>query len=295
MENNELINQFLDYLFVHRSLSENTIISYKNDIVKFISYIESKNISIENVTYDLIVSFLMGEKKSGLKPTTISRNLISLKIFYKYLNKNKIITNNPTQNIDPPRLWKPLPKNLDEKQVGALLSIEGEKFNQIRDHAIIELMYSSGLRVSEVVNLKVNDIDFLQRVVRCTGKGNKERIVPIGDFAVESIKKYLVERKKNKEYGSEEYLFVNSKNKKITRIAVWYAVKKIAKQVALSSKTHPHVLRHSFATHLLEHGADLRTVQEMLGHSDISTTQIYTHVDRNRLKTIHEKFHPRGH
>jgi len=295
MKNSELAGRFIDYLFVHRSLAENTITSYKNDVLKFIAYIEDKNISVEEVSYDLIVEFLMSRKKEGIKPSTISRNLISIKLFFKYLLKIRLINKNPSENIDSPRLWKPLPKNLDEKQVDSLLSVKGNKFNEVRNHAILELLYSSGLRVSEAVNLKLNDIDFARNMLSCMGKGNKERIVPIGGFAIESIEKYLNERRKIMRFDSESYLFVSSTGKKITRTALWYAVKKIAKQVALGAKTHPHVLRHSFATHLLEHGADLRTVQEMLGHSDISTTQIYTHVDKNRLKTIHAKFHPRGH
>lgn len=295
MKNNELIESFIDYLFVQKSLSKNTIIAYSTDIKKFISYCEEhQKQNPSEIIQEDIIAFLMSEKQRGHKPSSLSRALISIKIFFNYLLSIQEISRDPAAYIEQPRLWKPLPNYLENSEIDRLVSVGGNKRNEVRNRAIIELLYSSGLRVSELIGLRVYDLNFSQQLVKCTGKGNKERYVPFGSHAKEMVQKYLTAREKRSKYDESDFLFVNPSGKPLTREAVWHIVKKISKQVKLDKKTHPHVLRHSFATHLLEHGADLRVVQEMLGHSDISTTQIYTHIDKRRLKTIHEKYHPRG-
>ena len=290
-----LLDKFIDFLFVKKSLSDNTISSYRSDIFKFLDYLGSdaeKKVSV--VTHDDIINFFLAQKKAGLKPSSIYRLLVSLKIFFVFLKSIKLIDSNPVELIDPPRLWKALPKNADLYEIKQLMSVTGRKFNQLRDHAVVELLYSSGLRASELADLKVNDLNFSQGLVKCKGKGNKERMIPLGKYAQQSIASYLKERNKKKVFTGNDFLFVTSTGKGLSRVSVWNIVKKVAKQVGLKNKIHPHVFRHSFATHLLERGADLRVVQQLLGHSDISTTQIYTHVDRKRLKSVHQNFHPRG-
>ncbi|MCB1195728.1 site-specific tyrosine recombinase XerD, partial [bacterium] len=293
MNNNLVLSQFLNYLYVQKSLSENTILAYKRDLQKFFIFCLEQNIeSLDKVQSEHVVAFLLGEKRKGLKPSSLSRLLISIKMIYKYLATQKMISFNPAHAIDAPRLWKPLPKNLDLSEIDSMISSEVRKINQLRDQAVIEFLYSTGLRVTELINLKLKDIDFDSGLLKCVGKGEKERYVPLGKYAIKRIKKYLSMRAKKYPYNRESYVFVNPSGKKMSRVGIWYGIKKRAGEVNLEQKTHPHVFRHSFATHLLENGADLRSVQEMLGHSDISTTQIYTHVDRKRLKLIHEQFHP---
>ena len=291
----DLLSKFIDYLYVKKSLSKNTICAYQSDVSKFMDFLNSdikKEVCF--ITHDDIITFFLAQKKMGLKPSSVYRLLISLKIFFVFLKSIKIIDSNPVELIDPPRLWKTLPKNADLHEINSLMSVTGRKFNQLRDHAVVELLYSSGLRASELADLKVNDLNFSQGLVKCKGKGNKERLVPLGKYAQQSISSYLKERGKKKSFTDNDFLFVTSTGKRLSRISVWNIVKKVAKQVGLNGKIHPHVFRHSFATHLLERGADLRVVQQLLGHSDISTTQIYTHVDKKRLKSVHKNFHPRG-
>lgn len=292
MNSDFVIDTFSNYLYVKKSLSKNTIDAYTSDIKKLADFTDEK--FPYNVSPDDIVMFLIENKKSGLKPTSISRYMVSIKIFYKYLvTKNKIDTN-PAEYLDPPKLWRNLPDFFNLNEIEEMLSIKGTKINDARNNAIIEILYSSGLRVSELINLKIKDIDFNEKTVKCSGKGNKERYVPIGKLALDSVKNYL--KKRSKKYSTEntDFLFLNPSGKKLSRIAVWYVIKSVSYKAGIEKNAHPHTFRHSFATHLLEHGADLRVVQEMLGHSDISTTQIYTHIDRNRLKRIHKQFHPRG-
>lgn len=295
MTEHTVIDRFADFLFVERSLSKNTIAAYITDISKAAEYFASIDVDFPQCTSQQdIIGFLMSEKKSGHKPTSLSRYLVSLKLFFQYCHSHKIIENDPAALIDPPKIWRSLPDYLDTNDLNRLLKVDGRKLNDVRNHAIIEILYGCGLRVSELINLRIYDIDLNQNLLRCTGKGNKERVVPLGRYAVAAIERYLRERKKKWNSDSDYFLFLNRSGRKLSREAVWRIVKKMAKEAGISEKTHPHVLRHSFATHLLEGGADLRVVQEMLGHSDISTTQIYTHIDKKRLKSIHNQFHPRG-
>lgn len=295
MNNDTILTRFTEFLYVQKSLSQNTIFAYISDVKKFLAFCGKYTIDIYGeINHDSIVMFLMAQKSDGLKPVSLSRLLVSLKLFFRYLVDEGIRTTNPAQTIDPPKMWKNLPEFLSVEEIDKLLSSVRKDKKNLRDRAILELLYSSGLRVSELVELRVNSINFNEGIVKCHGKGNKERIVPVGDYALEVIQKYLVSRSKQNEIGDESYLFTNPSGKKISRIAVWQIVKKRARLAGIKKETYPHMMRHSFATHLLERGADLRAVQEMLGHSDISTTQIYTHVDRKRLKLTHQRFHPRG-
>ncbi|MEW6534816.1 MAG: site-specific tyrosine recombinase XerD [Candidatus Auribacterota bacterium] len=295
MKAHSIIDRFADFLFVERSLSKNTITAYITDISKAAEYFESNGIEFPQcATQQDIIGFLIAEKKNGHKPTSLSRYLVSIKLFFNYCHTHTIIKNDPAALIDPPKLWRNLPEHLDTSELNSLLKVTGRKLNDIRNHAIIEILYGCGLRVSELINLRIYDIDLNQKLLRCIGKGRKERVVPLGSYAVSAIEKYLRERAKKWHAESDSFLFLNRSGQKLSREAVWLIVKTMAKQAGISAKTHPHVLRHSFATHLLEGGADLRVVQEMLGHSDISTTQIYTHIDKKRLKSIHNQFHPRG-
>ena len=295
MNEETILSYFVDYLYIQKSLSQNTILAYKRDVVKFISFCQKFKMDFpQEIAHGDIVTFLMSEKKAGLKPSSLARILISIKILYRFLESKKMVDSNPAQYIDAPRLWKPLPKNLDHHEIEALLSSTGKKTNEVRNQAMIEFLYSTGLRVSELINLRLKDLDIDEGLVKCIGKGGKERFVPLGKFAIMRLKKYFEQRKKKASFDQDSYVFINPSGKKLSRVAVWYAIKNLSKEVSLDTKTYPHALRHSFATHLLENGADLRAVQEMLGHSDISTTQIYTHVDKRRLKKIHEQFHPRG-
>ncbi len=296
MNENRLLQGFIDYLYIKKALAENSILAYKNDVIKFLDFIkrEKQDSFPDKLTHNDIIEFLLEQKEKDFKPTTINRLLVSIRTFFIYLQAMTLTASNPAELIDPPRLWKSLPDFLGEAQVNALLDIQGSSYNDLRDRALLELLYSSGLRVSESTNLCIRDISLEHNLLRCTGKGNKERYVPVGDQAAKHITRYLKARAKKGGFSESDYLFVTSRGKPLSRFTIWHIVKKRAKQVNLESITHPHVLRHSFATHLLEGGADLRAVQEMLGHSDISTTQIYTHVDRKRLKSLHQKFHPRG-
>lgn len=287
------ITKFSQYLYVNKSVSRNTLCAYLTDIKKFAVHC-GEDVFPEKVSADDIVGFLLFEKKSGHKPSSLARYLVSIKEFFKFLVGQRYLTADPAELIDPPRLWKALPDYAEHRDIERLLALKRKKLPDVRNHAIIEMLYGCGLRVSELTSLRIDDIDLGNNIVTCTGKGNKQRIVPIGTFANKSISHYLSLRAKKNSWVPDDYLFVSIAGKPLTRVAVWHIVKKMARQAGITGNIHPHTLRHSFATHLLEGGADLRSVQEMLGHADISTTQIYTHLDKKRLKQIHNKFHPRG-
>ena len=236
--------------------------------------------------------FLQNRLQIHRASSTISRELISIKIFFRYLSAENLIKFDVSSRVESPKLWKLLPDVLTESDVEKLLSAPDVKTNiGLRDKAMLELLYATGLRVSELVSLKIKDLDIDAGFVRCFGKGGKERIVPVGSHARKAVRNYL---KTRADTSGSSYLFISNRKTKMTRINFYDRVKFYAKKAGISKKIYPHLLRHSFATHLLSHGADLRVVQEMLGHSDISTTQIYTHVDHQRLKNIHKQFHPRS-
>ncbi len=292
----ELIDTFLNYLSVERGLSGNTIISYRRDLNNYLDFIEKSHIeALSKISKDNITNFMLAQRDKGIAPNSVARRLAAIRMFHRFLTRERILKTDPSTLIDSPKLWKRVPDTLTVNEVEALIAQPDLRNTQgIRDKAILETLYATGMRVSEAVNLKKDNVNLDISFLRCIGKGNKERIIPLGKKAVASIIRYLkVSRPdllKNKE---SEFFFVNRFGKKISRQSLWKIIKKYAKLARIKKSIKPHTLRHSFATHLLEHGADLRSVQEMLGHSDISTTQIYTHIDKNRLKSVHRQFHPR--
>ncbi|MDP2921792.1 MAG: site-specific tyrosine recombinase XerD [Candidatus Omnitrophota bacterium] len=293
---NELIEQFLSYISVERGMANNTISSYKRDLAKFADFLKSKKIdSIDKASRQVINSFMMAEKERGMGSNSISRELACIKSFFKFLLKENIIKEDAANIIESPKLWKKLPYTLSIQEVETLLNAPNARDPmEIRDKACLELMYATGMRVSEVVNLKIDDVNMGVGFAKCLGKGSKERIVPFGKKAKESIERYLEKSRPGLlKKRVSNFLFLRRGGKSMSRQTFWKIIKRYVKIARIKKKVTPHSLRHSFATHILERGADLRIVQEMLGHADISTTQIYTHVSKDRLKSIHQKFHPR--
>lgn len=293
---NELIEQFLSYISVERGMANNTVSSYKRDLHGFSDYLKSKNVdSIDKVSRQTISSFMMSEKDRGLSPNSISRELACIKSFFKFLIRENVIKEDAATIIESPKLWKRLPYTLSLGEVEALLDAPNVRdLMEMRDKACLELMYATGMRVSELVNLKIDDINLEVGFVKCFGKGSKERIVPFGKKAKESLQRYLEKsRPRFLKKNVSNFLFLTRLSDRMSRQSFWKIIKRYVKIARIKKKVTPHSLRHSFATHILERGADLRIVQEMLGHADISTTQIYTHVSKDRLKSIHQKFHPR--
>ena len=292
----EFIDTFLDYLSVERGLANNTIMAYRQDLNYYMDFLESKNINtLSKAIRNDITNFMMDQKDKGIAANSIARRLAAIRMFHRFMARERILKDDPTNLIDSPKLWKKIPDTLSINEVEALLSQPNIRNKQgIRDKAILETLYATGMRVSEAVNLKFTNVNLDIGFLRCVGKGNKERVVPVGKKAIESVKRYIDSSRgyylKNKE---SEFLFVSRFGKKISRQSMWKLIKKYALEAKIKKPLKPHLLRHSFATHLLEHGADLRSVQEMLGHANISTTQIYTHVNKDRLKAVHKQFHPR--
>ena len=292
-----LIDEFLNYLTVERGLAQNILEAYSRDLKKFRSFLEKEDIpSFDRVNHGHIDLFLYRQKKEKLSATSISRNLTALRIFYRYLTQQGHIRQNPVELVDSPKLWKTLPDVLSLDEVEKILSgPKGEDWHAQRDKACLELMYACGLRVSELIKLKLNEVDLEVGFIKCTGKGQKQRVVPLGRKAKQALKKYLSEaRPQISKKGPAPEIFLTRLGSGMTRQNFWKMVRHYVKQAGITKHVSPHTLRHSFATHLLERGADLRIIQELLGHADIATTQIYTHVDQSRLKRIHQKYHPRG-
>lgn len=293
---NELVDTFLNYLSVERGLSRNTIISYQEDINAYIDFLKGAHIDSFSLTKkNDITDFMLSQKDKGLASNSVARRLAAIKAFYRFLVRERILKADPSNLIDSPKLWKKIPQTLSANEVDTLLSQPNIRNRQgIRDKAILETLYATGMRVSEAVNLKTDNVNLGVGFLRCIGKGNKERIIPIGAKAISSIKRYLkVSRPHQLKNKESDFLFLNRFGKKISRQSLWKLIKRYAKEARIKKPIRPHILRHSFATHLLERGADLRSVQEMLGHANISTTQIYTHISKERLKAIHRMFHPR--
>lgn len=293
----ELVESFLNYLSVERSLSNNTIAAYRRDLNKYISCLEKSRISaLSQSTRKDISDFMFRLKDNGLNASSIARNLAAIKVFYRFLVRERILKVDPSSLLDSPRLWKRIPDALSSQEVEDLLKGPSLRQTQgIRDRAILEVMYATGMRVSEAVNLKLTDVNLDAGFARCIGKGSKERIVPLGKQAIAALRRYLEEARPKllKKSQAETILFLSRLGKRVSRQSFWKIIKAYARKARIKKNIRPHTLRHSFATHLLEGGADLRSVQEMLGHADISTTQIYTHIDKNRLKLIHKTYHPR--
>ncbi|MDP8253901.1 MAG: site-specific tyrosine recombinase XerD [Candidatus Kaelpia aquatica] len=289
-----LLDDFLSYISLERGLSDNTALAYSVDIKKFYGFMDSKGVDILSVRRDFISDYLWSEREKGRESSTVARNLVSIKVFFRFLNREGNIKEDPTEAMDSPKLWQRLPEVLNSSEVERLLEAAGsDDIQAIRDRAMLELLYASGLRISELSHLKVLDVNLEVGFLKCKGKGGKERIVPLGSKAAIAIERYLKVSRPDYLKSSSDYLFLNRSGKNISRQSCWKIIKKYASLSGIKKFISPHTLRHSFATHLLEGGADLRSVQEMLGHANISTTQIYTHVDREYLKQIHKKYHPR--
>ena len=290
-EIDDLINKFTEYLIIDKKYSENTIKAYNNDLKKFKNFFKNKDIN--KINENSIREYLKYLNKENNDTRTISHNISTLRSFYKFLLIEKILKNNPMEYIELPKTKKTLPKTLSIEEIDKLLDINLTDSFSYRNKAMLELMYSSGLRVSELINVKIHDIDVSNCIIRIMGKGSKERIVPLGDYAIKYIELYLKEhREKLIKRELNDYLFLNNHGKKMTRQGFFKILKGIAREKNIKTEFSPHTLRHSFATHLLNGGADLRSIQEMLGHSDISTTQIYTHVSKEKLKENYNNFHP---
>ncbi len=291
------VDVYLNFLAVEKGVSLNTLEAYSRDLTRYVEFIEQTGIKdIREISSDNIISFLGKLKDSGLATISINRSLAAIRGFYKHLLTENIIDENPVANIELAKVWMHLPDTLGREEMALLLKQPGTKTPlAVRDTAMLELLYATGIRVSELVSLSMSNINWQAGYLIVVGKGNKERIVPIGRTAFDCLNRYVEgSRRKLSRGRSVNTLFLNRSGTGLTRQGLWKIVKKYVRKIGLDKKVYPHTFRHSFATHLLEGGADLRSVQVMLGHADISTTQIYTHVTRARLKEIHRKYHPRG-
>jgi len=286
----------MNYISVERGLAKNTLLAYRRDLDKYIDHLSQKGIkTAAKVTREHVSNFMFDLKKHDMSATTIGRNLAAIKMFHRFLVRENLAKEDPTTLVDTPKLWKRVPSVLTVAEIEAMIQAAcGKKDQQVRDQAILEIFYASGLRVSELSDLKTASINYDVGFVRAIGKGSKERIIPLGMKAREAIQKYLLKARPQLLKGkANDTLFLSRLGEKISRQSLWAVIKFYARKANIKKTIKPHTLRHTFATHLLEHGADLRSVQEMLGHADISTTQIYTHVDKERLKSVHKEFHPR--
>ena len=292
----QLVDRFLDAIWMERGLSPNTLGAYRADLMTLRRGLAELNISIEDAEKADLLDFIAKRVESGAKPRSTARQLSSFRRFFRYIMREGLRDNDPTADIAMPRIGRSLPKTLTEDEVDALLNAPNtEESLGHRDRAMLELLYATGLRVSELITLKQSQINFNQGVLRIVGKGDSERLIPLGDEAQRWLRDFidgprmeiLLERQ-------TEYLFPTRRGGRMTRQAFWHIIKRYAKKSGIGKPLSPHSLRHAFATHLLNRGADLRVVQLLLGHSDLSTTQIYTHVARERLKEIHSEHHPRG-
>ncbi|KRM96350.1 integrase recombinase, xerd ripx family [Liquorilactobacillus aquaticus DSM 21051] len=294
---NNLIEDYLHYLTVERGLAKNTVMSYRNDLLQFMVFLRKREIdSLEAVERQVIIDFMQQETEQKKATSSIVRSVTSLRKFFQYLMEEEKIKKDPMELIDAPKRKEHLPEVLSTKEVERLLNSPdtGKKLG-LRNRAILEVMYATGLRVSEIVNLQLANLHLSMGLIQTIGKGNKERIVPIGDQAVKWVNLYLNKvRPKLLGKKSSSYLFLNNHGHKLTRQGIWKNLKAEVKKAGINKNVTPHTLRHSFATHVLENGADLRVVQELLGHADIATTQIYTHLSKKRLTDIYNRYHPRA-
>ncbi len=295
----EHLENYLTYLKIERALSKNTIDAYRRDLLQYQNYLKKQGLGnmLELDRYD-ILNFLESLKQDGKSPNTIIRMVTSLRKFYEYLQAEGLCPQNPMQHIDTPKKAKTLPKVLSQEEVEALLDqVDLSSDLGIRDRAILEVMYATGLRISELLSLTMNDLHLEMGFIQVIGKGGKERIIPIGRVAKDWLEDYLTNSRPkllDKHSADSSHVFLNYQGYPLSRQGLWKNIKKLAGQLGIQSKMTPHTLRHSFATHLLENGADLRIVQELLGHADISTTQIYTHVSKERLQQVYHHYHPRA-
>jgi integrase/recombinase XerD len=299
MDISPTIAAFLTHVRVERGLSANTVTAYRRDLVKFDDFAKKRKLTLESVSRDNLVEFLASLYRQKLESRTVARHLVTLRNFFRFAQLQELISTDPSLNLESPKIRRSLPGYLRLEEIERLLAQPDDKTPLgLRDHAMLDVLYSTGLRVSELVSLRVMDLDTAVGCIRCIGKGDKERIVPIGKKALALVERYLRDaRPKLIGKGKQALattLFINRRGAPLSRVGVWKILSAYGRKAGLRSSLTPHMLRHSFATHLLERGADLRSVQLMLGHSDISTTQIYTHVVEERLKQIYKAHHPRA-
>ena len=294
--------EYLHFLALEKNASPNTVSSYRLDIARYCAFLEARQVTdVGQVSSEQIAQFLVNLHDEGLSPRSVNRAFSAVRGFHRFLMIEGIARTNPAETVTPPRTGRSLPDVLTPEEVGSILqqpreSPQDRRSLWLRDRAILETLYATGMRVSELITLRQADLTVDQEVVRVFGKGSKERLVPIGKPALGWIERYRTECRTRllKRDAAQDVLFLNARGTPMTRMAVWKIVQNYARRTGITKEVHPHTFRHSFATHLLEGGADLRAVQEMLGHSDISTTQVYTHIDREYLKEVHRTFHPRS-
>ena len=293
----QILDAFIDNIWIEKGLSQNTLDSYRSDLEQFSSWLEKNNLNYIKTSKKEILSYLSFLFQKGLGSKTVARKLSSLKSFFRYLVFKSIIPNDPSSEVETPKLLKSIPKSISEKEVEALLAAPDEKTDiGLRDKTMIETLYSCGLRISELTNLELLNLNLRQGVIRVIGKGQKERLVPMGDQLIGLLELYIFSSRKNLlNKRHSDFLFLSTRGQRMTRQSFWHRIKHYCLASGFEpDKISPHVLRHAFATHLLNNGADLRVVQLLLGHSDLNTTQIYTEVARQRLKRLHTEHHPRG-
>jgi integrase/recombinase XerD len=290
-----LVDRYIDSLWLEKGLSRNTLDSYHRDLESFRIWLEGR--ALVKARREDLMRYLSDRMAKGIKSRSTARALSCLRGLYRYLLRENLITSDPTLQIDSPKLGRPLPDSLTEREVEKLLAAPDVASSiGFRDRTMLEVLYACGLRVSELVNLRISDVNLRQGVVRVMGKGSKERLVPLGEEAISWLQRYFLEARPDllKKNLAEEAVFPSSHGKLMTRQTFWHRIKIHAEHAGIRRKISPHTLRHAFATHLINHGADLRVVQLLLGHSDLSTTQIYTHVAQQRMKSLHQTHHPRG-
>jgi integrase/recombinase XerD len=291
-----LIDSFLDGVWMEFGLSANTLAAYRADLIRLAHWLAVQNSNLLEVNHELLLTYQRQRLKQGVKPRSLARQLSALRHFYRYQMREERLPIDPVARISAPKLGRDLPTVLSEQEVERLLSAPNvETALGLRDRTMLEVLYACGLRVSELVTLKLDQVNLRLECLRISGKGNRERLVPLGEQATDWLNNYLFKTRPELLEGcNSQDLFVTQRGKAMTRQAFWYRLKRYAGEAAITKSLSPHTVRHAFATHLVNHGADLRVVQLLLGHSDLSTTQIYTHVARERLKLLHEKHHPRG-
>ena len=297
MSSQNLIDKYIDSLWLEKGLSQNTLDSYQRDLKALTKWLDESNRSLQSVRREDLLKYLADRMGSGIKARSTARALSCLRSFYRYLLREKVIKVDPTLRIDNPKLGRPLPDSLTESDVERLLAAPDLTTPiGIRDRAMLEVLYACGLRVTELVSLRLTDMNLRQGVLRVMGKGSKERLVPLGEEAISWLQRFIQESRDEllKKNLSEDVVFPSNQGKLMTRQTFWHRIKIHAQDAGIKKKLSPHTLRHAFATHLVNHGADLRVVQLLLGHSDLSTTQIYTHVTKERLREAYENAHPRA-
>ncbi len=290
----DLIEQFLSYMITEKGASENTVSAYEKDLRKLKSFVEEKGEDIRRIDTGMLTEYV-NYLSCRISKRSLARNISAIRTFFKFLVLEGIISDNPSRFLEIPKVSKPLPNILSKHEIELLLEQpDPSKERGIRDRAMLELLYATGLRASELVKLRLEDVNLDVGYVKVMGKGLKERFVPVGKKAICALKQYINGARRKFDRNGSPYLFLNNRGKPFTRQGFWKMVKLYARKAGINKKITPHVIRHSFATHLLENGADLRSVQLMLGHSDISTTQIYTHLDRSYMKNVYKRCHPRA-